>query len=896
MRQLFRKPWFLGVSILSLLTLVLLINVWVLSLELKVPFDNDTFWSLSRDYETLEMMPIFSLIIVILFYGSMLPLLLIGISIIRKKRRAILGSIGYFLGFITTLIVFQVVTGYLSTPALVLLMINLVIMIMSVIAYMIRNSYLGTEKKEETDIVKQLKDSNIPLGVLLIDIVSILVYLTVFFVPMFTHTTSPAYHAILIRALFFGDTNIEVIAFFLANFAMLLGVFLYFSDVISHYFFDVERFIKKSRVLVNVLFILTLVFFFAGLGMTIFYTLEGTPAQTISFIPLSLMVLVIFVFAVFKGKYHMTHPLEYKKRQVKYVRSEPLLYVMLMTGVTLLLLFLPIVVISISFGTFEYTVDLTGLAILRDYPSLEPGYRMVAFVLVVMLIASGLSLVSSITSYLANSKQFNSIIKFSTYTNLFFIFIIAISGYYFQIAQEINQSVMHDMFEFYGIILTEGLAYEYVVGTNAIYALIIAVFILSLMFFRKAFERTDIGAVVAVELPNSENVLEDSQKPNKETDETETQAVSNFDPAPAFTELDSKIELFQQDLENRQSLEVRETTLNQLIHFVVEYARNSRLHLSYTEEDIATFVAGMGASKLSILQGMSGTGKTSLPKIFSEAIYGNCDIIEVESSWKDKNELLGYYNEFSMKYTPKKFTLALYKAALNPDIFTFILLDEMNLSRIEYYFSDFLSLMENEENAREIKLINIPLKRLVEGEEISYKALDQGHTLKVPKNVWFIGTANRDESTFVISDKVYDRAHTMNFTKRAPKVRNYGEPMSKQYYNQDIIQSLFNEAKQKGDFDAEKSELIKQVEVLLAPFNISFGNRILKQIEDFVNIYKACFKGADVESEAVEKILLSKVVSKLETKTIDDKEKLEQDFLKLKLNQCALFIRRLDND
>lgn len=85
MRQLFRKPWFLGVIILSLLTLVLLINVWVLSLELKVPFDNDTFWSLSRDYETLEMMPIFSLIIVILFYGSMLPLLLIGISIIRKN-------------------------------------------------------------------------------------------------------------------------------------------------------------------------------------------------------------------------------------------------------------------------------------------------------------------------------------------------------------------------------------------------------------------------------------------------------------------------------------------------------------------------------------------------------------------------------------------------------------------------------------------------------------------------------------------------------------------------------------------------------------------------------------------------------------------------------------------
>jgi len=293
---------------------------------------------------------------------------------------------------------------------------------------------------------------------------------------------------------------------------------------------------------------------------------------------------------------------------------------------------------------------------------------------------------------------------------------------------------------------------------------------------------------------------------------------------------------------------------------------------------------------------MSGTGKTSLPKIFSEAIFGNCEIIEVESSWKDKNELLGYYNEFSMKYTPKKFTLALYKAALNQEIFTFILLDEMNLSRIEYYFSDFLSLMENEENQREIKLININLTRKEEQKEIEYLALDHGNTLKVPPNVWFIGTANRDESTFVISDKVYDRAHTVNFTKRAPKVRNYSNPISKQYFDYQTMNNLFIAAKQKGNFDAENNELIKSVEALLAPFNISFGNRILKQIEDFVNIYKECFVNEDVESEAIEKILLSKVVAKLEVKTIDDKEKLEVEFEKLKLNQCAAFIKRLDNE
>ncbi|UKI50741.1 MAG: hypothetical protein L6U99_05125 [Clostridium sp.] len=73
--------------------------------------------------------------------------------------------------------------------------------------------------------------------------------------------------------------------------------------------------------------------------------------------------------------------------------------------------------------------------------------------------------------------------------------------------------------------------------------------------------------------------------------------------------------------------------------------------------------------------------------------------------------------------------------------------------------------------------------------------MENGHTLKIPKNVWFIGTANRDESTFEISDKVYDRAQTMNFNKRAPKVHNYSEPMLPKFINYDTLAALLNEAK-----------------------------------------------------------------------------------------------------
>jgi len=286
-----------------------------------------------------------------------------------------------------------------------------------------------------------------------------------------------------------------------------------------------------------------------------------------------------------------------------------------------------------------------------------------------------------------------------------------------------------------------------------------------------------------------------------------------------------------------------------------------------------------------------------LPKIFTEALYSKCEIIEVESSWRDKNELLGYYNEFSKMYTPKKFTQALYRAALNPDVLTLIVLDEMNLSRIEYYFSDFLSLMENEEDKRELKLLNVSVFRKSHGKTIPYLGLTDGHTLKIPSNVWFIGTANRDESTFEISDKVYDRAHTMNFNKRAQKVRSYSDPLAQQFLTAQSLQKLFDEAKRNFVFNIDDYPVIAEVEKLLSPYNISFGNRIAMQIESFVSIYCSCFTiTEDVIHDAVEKILLSKVVSKLELKSVPDKEELADKFDRLKLYSCRDFILKLNED
>lgn len=373
---------------------------------------------------------------------------------------------------------------------------------------------------------------------------------------------------------------------------------------------------------------------------------------------------------------------------------------------------------------------------------------------------------------------------------------------------------------------------------------------------------------------------------------------SSDDPIPAFLELDRKVNLFNEEYQSRLANSFNDVTLPKLVKHIIEYARYSKDRLSYGPVEIKTFIAGLAASKLTILQGMSGTGKTSLPKIFMEAIDGICDLVAVESSWRDKNELLGFYSEFKRKYTPKSFTQFLYKATLNKDIPYFIVLDEMNLSRIEYYFSDFLSIMESRENERYIKLFDIQLYPY-DSEHPEYLGLRDGHTIDIPTNVWFIGTANRDESTFEISDKVYDRAQTMNFNKRATKIyitndMNY----PKKFVSYNKLRQLFEETKAVG-FDAENYEVISKVENLLKPYNISFGNRILNQIETFVNAYVSC---SDIESvadqnryihEAVDCIIFSKVVRKLELKQIIDIDLLIEEFENLGLTKCVEFLHSL---
>ena len=182
----------------------------------------------------------------------------------------------------------------------------------------------------------------------------------------------------------------------------------------------------------------------------------------------------------------------------------------------------------------------------------------------------------------------------------------------------------------------------------------------------------------------------------------------------------------------------------------------------YPAETIATFLGGLAASqsRLVVLQGLPGTGKTSLPVAVAEAMGAGHRVIEVQSQWRDRGDLVGTWNPFHRRFYAQDFALALYEAgtrayAQRP---YFIVLDEMNLAYVEHYFADVLSRMERHHSEHHLRLVEDRVA--LQGVDLP-KRIEDGR-LPIPPNVWFIGTANDDESTRQISPKVYDRAFVMD--------------------------------------------------------------------------------------------------------------------------------------
>ena len=108
----------------------------------------------------------------------------------------------------------------------------------------------------------------------------------------------------------------------------------------------------------------------------------------------------------------------------------------------------------------------------------------------------------------------------------------------------------------------------------------------------------------------------------------------------------------------------------------------SRMHYWYEIKLLRCFVAGFASGRLTILQGISGTGKTSLPYAFGKYVCNPAVIASVQPSWRDRTELFGYYNEFNKRYNETELLRALYEASYNENVYV-VILDEMNIARVE---------------------------------------------------------------------------------------------------------------------------------------------------------------------------------------------------------------------
>ena len=324
-------------------------------------------------------------------------------------------------------------------------------------------------------------------------------------------------------------------------------------------------------------------------------------------------------------------------------------------------------------------------------------------------------------------------------------------------------------------------------------------------------------------------------------------------------------EYFQADVELRRDLPSLADFVLWLQHRIASDPEAEQ-PLFYMEHDLRAFLAGLAMSRLHILQGVSGTGKTTLPRAFARAIGGGSAVVEVQAGWRDRQDLVGYYNSFERRFYEQKFLVALYDAQCPryAHLPFFIVLDEMNLSHPEQYAADLLSQLEQERKEQRIELMTFAPQHVP-------RLIVDGRFLPIPRNAWFIGTANHDETTRDFADKTYDRAHVLELPTR-PKPFKVVPKQPGQAFAYEAFEQAFTRAKAahlgtgRLVFDHFQEHLASD---LGNTFGIGWGSRLLRQLEAFVPVYISSGPAGSAEKslgEAADHILATKILRKLKNR------------------------------
>lgn len=175
---------------------------------------------------------------------------------------------------------------------------------------------------------------------------------------------------------------------------------------------------------------------------------------------------------------------------------------------------------------------------------------------------------------------------------------------------------------------------------------------------------------------------------------------------------------------------------------------------NYTYNQLSNLYLSLKTKPFTILAGISGTGKSKIIRLLADSINADYTLISVRPDWNDATEILGYKN-LDDKFIKGQLTKTILKAKENKNKIYLICLDEMNLARVEYYLSDYLSIIESRKKVgQDIITDNI----------VEYQENNETIKLHIPDNIYLIGTVNMDDTTFQFSRKVLDRANTIEFS------------------------------------------------------------------------------------------------------------------------------------
>jgi 5-methylcytosine-specific restriction enzyme B len=298
---------------------------------------------------------------------------------------------------------------------------------------------------------------------------------------------------------------------------------------------------------------------------------------------------------------------------------------------------------------------------------------------------------------------------------------------------------------------------------------------------------------------------------------------------------------------------------------------------TFSHEIITRYVLSLMTKPFVILTGISGTGKTKIAQLFAGYVHQMADDVDrekriafvpVRPDWLDNKGLLGFFNILDEKYSAPPVLRLLLAARDNPDVPHFVILDEMNLAKVEHYFSDFLSIMESRTPDNPVGESLVLHDR---PEVVTHDGLVVPGRLHIPANVFFTGTVNVDESTYMFSPKVLDRANVIEFNEvlfERQKEKPGGQS-SFRFEHEALLGLLplageepFSSSK---DYYTCKDECpdvvygLSELSDMLKEFNMHFGYRVINEVCRFARLAKSHVAPFDqvtaLDIQVVQKIL-----------------------------------------